>query len=601
MINKNKNSKNHKKDNNKTKKAYIRMIVDIIVVLMLISIMYPFNAMSKIKKEDVSYNDFMKYVEQGKVKEIDIMLSSEKFQFLLKEDEGNETNDYVGTQVIYTTQNPKYDDFKKDMLEAGIEVKENNNSYVALSFLTSILPLLIFLGFYMALQKKMMGDNFSPTSFSKKNSASTVTFEDVAGLEEVKQDLLTVVDFLKDPNKYKEAGAKLPKGIMLYGPPGTGKTLLAKAIAGEANVEFISAVGSEFDEKFVGVGAQRIRKLFSDAKKKSPCIIFIDEIDAIGSKRRHGNSSSDRQSINQLLSEMDGFSTDDNVIIIAATNRLEDLDPALIRPGRFDSHFAVPLPTNAADRKAIIDIYTKNKQFDETVNFDLLAKETLGCSPADIESIINEAAIIAVKNNNGIISKNDLDDAFYKQVMKGHKKKDLERKKEEVKLTAYHEAGHALLGVLLGQDVTNVTIIPSTSGAGGVTFFNQEKLGMYSKEELENNIRVLYAGRCAEELLVGKDKITTGASNDIEKASQILKSIVTKYGMSSFGLINLNEIEVDNKEILPVITNMANDLYASAYEMISNNISNLAVLANTLLERESLTGDEVRSILELNN
>ena len=328
-------------------------------------------------------------------------------------------------------------------------------------------------------------------------------------------------------------------------------------------------------------------------------LLVIDEIDAIGSKRRSGNSSTERQSINQLLSEMDGFSTDDNIIIIAATNRLEDLDPALIRPGRFDSHFAVPLPINAADRKSIIDIYTKNKQFDETVNLDLLAKETLGCSPADIESIINEAAIIAVKNNNGIISKSDLDDAFYKQVMKGHKKKDLERKKDEVKLTAYHEAGHALLGVLLGQDVTNVTIIPSTSGAGGVTFFNQEKLGMYSKEELENNIRVLYAGRCAEELLVGKDKITIGASNDIEKASQILKSIVTRYGMSSFGLINLDEIEVDNKEILPVITNMANNLYTSAYEMISNNELNLTVLANTLLERESLTGDEIRSILNM--
>ena len=568
----------------------------IIIILAAIAafILLPLLPVFREKPKEISYKIFQEYVKENKVKYIEISLAEKDFKFTLKGDDDKKDK---GSTAKYITQNPKYDNFKKDLLEAGIEVREQKDKSNYTSYIFSVMSIGLMVVFLVTFRRQMHGED---STRKKKNRTSSVRFSDIAGLDEIKQDLQTIIEFLKKPQKYKEAGAKLPKGIMLYGPPGTGKTMLAKAIAGEADVEFLAATGSEFDERYVGVGAQRIRRLFSDAKKKAPCIIFIDEIDALGGKRTSADSSSDRQSVNQLLGEMDGFSTDDDIIVIAATNRPEDLDSALIRPGRFDSHFSVPLPANAADRRKIIDIYTKNKKLDDSVDLELLSKETLGYSPADIEAILNEAAILAVNNNDGIITKEYLDDAFFKQLTKGHKKKDMERKQEDLKKTAWHEAGHALLGILLHQDMTKVTIIPSTSGAGGITLFNKEKIGMYSKTELENQIKVLYAGRCAESILCGEDEITTGASNDITEASKILLRIIAKYGMSEYVLIDMDEIEVDKQFLLKTASDLSKKLYHETYSTLENHKNQLMLVAEELMDKETLTGEEIRRITEGN-
>lgn len=551
-------------------------------------------------KEEVPYLEFMKYAKDGKVKSVDISLVSKEFSFVFKdgekrEEKKEEKDKNSKSRQIYTVPNPKYDDFKKDMLELGIQVNEKTDRSSYVSYILSGSSLVIMIAMFQVFRKKMNGDD--DIVKRKEQMDTAVTFADVAGLDELKKDMCTIVDFLKSPQKYKDAGARLPKGVMLYGPPGTGKTLFAKAVAGEAGVSFIPTSGSEFNERYVGVGAQRIRKLFEDAKKKAPCIIFIDEIDSLGGKRAAADSSSDRQSVNQLLSEMDGFSSSDGILVIAATNRLEDLDSALVRPGRFDSHFAVPLPSNTKDRISIINLYMKNKKAGEDFDIKSFAKETLGCSPAEIQAVINEAAILAAQNSSGIITKSCIDDAFYKQIMKGHKKENKERKKEEIRIVAWHEAGHAVAGILTGREVTKATIIPSTSGAGGVTFFNNEKMGLFSKKELEEKIISLYAGRAAEELLVGKDMVTTGASNDIEKATDMIKSYICDYGMSQAGMIDISRLEPDSETILSIAQDMSQSLYERTVQMLKEHIKELDAAAALLMEKETVSGDELRKII----
>lgn len=553
-------------------------------------------------KEEVSYLEFMKYAKEGKIKSVDISLASKEFSFVFKDGEKREEKKEEGKKnsknrqnAVYTVPNPKYDDFKKDMLELDIQVNEKADRSSYISYILSGTSLIIMIAMFQVFHKKMNGDD---EIVKRKGYLDTaVTFADVAGLDELKEDMYTIVDFLKSPQKYKDAGARLPKGVMLYGPPGTGKTLLAKAVAGEAGVSFIPTSGSEFNERYVGVGAQRIRKLFEDAKKKVPCIIFIDEIDSLGGKRAAADSSSDRQSVNQLLNEMDGFSSSDGILVIAATNRLEDLDPALIRPGRFDSHFAVPLPSNTKDRISIINLCMKNKKAGEDFDIKSFAKETLGCSPAEIQAVINEAAILAAQNSSGVITKSCIDDAFYKQIMKGHKKEDMERKKEEIRIAAWHESGHAIAGILTGQEVTKAAIIPSTSGAGGVTFFNNEKMGLFSKKELEEKIISLYAGRAAEELLVGKDMVTTGASNDIEKATDMIKSYICNYGMSQAGMINIDRLEPDSGKLLSIAYDMAQSLYERTIQLLKEHTKALDAAAELLMEKETVSGSELKKII----
>lgn len=535
------------------------------------------------RPEPVSYNDFLEMARNHEIEKIDWTENNNDVVF------------YTKDNASYKTENPKYEDFKKDILMYGIDVNEKENFFQKYESIIMIsVQLLLYIVLYSFLLSKMKGD--SSQTKKEKEVKSNIRFCDVAGLEEVKEDLMTVVDFLKNPQKYQEAGAEIPKGVLLYGPPGTGKTLLAKAVAGEAGVGFKAVTGSDFEEKYVGVGASRMRKLFQDAKNHAPCIIFIDEIDSIGGKRHSKQRGDDRQTLNTLLSEMDGFDGRNGVIVIAATNRLEDLDPALTRPGRFDSHFAVNLPETAAERRVIIDLYAENKKFAEDVDFDAFAKETLGSSPAKIKTVLNEAAIIAAGKNNGIINREILDEAWLKQLMEGHLKKN--HKNMDTELVAWHEAGHALASLLLGQDLTKVSIIPSTNGAGGATFISPKKLGLFTKKELEDQIIMLYAGRNAEEILTGnKNEITTGASNDIEKATEIIKNMISEYGMNEkFGMLNMEDMEVKSEFIISEAIKAAESLKSRSYSLLHENSTKLKRIAEELIKKETLTGEEIKVI-----
>ena len=435
---------------------------------------------------------------------------------------------------------------------------------------------------------------------STLDQSNIKTFEDIAGLKEVKRDMKCIVDFLVNKEKYTDAGAKLPKGVILYGPPGTGKTLLAKAVAGEADVPFLYMSGSEFIEMYVGVGAKRVRELFSKARKQAPCIVFIDEIDAIGAKRGENDNGEDRKTINALLTEMDGFKESENIIVIGATNRLEDLDSALMRPGRFTNKFCVPLPETVEERLEIIKIYTKNKKFDETVDFKSLAKELVGFSPAKIEALLNEAAIISVQENSNYITKQIIDKAMYKILLSGHMKEDnSERRQEDLDIVAWHEAGHAVVGHILGKEITKVTIIQSTSGAGGVTFSTPQDKAFYSIDDIEHQVMELYGGRVAEYLLFGenKNKVTTGASNDIERATSLIRDAIVKYGMSDkFGLLNLGYAEVSNQELINAQIEMSKNIEQKTINLLKENKDKLKTIADKLLEHNTIYKKDIEEV-----
>lgn len=579
----------NKGNNTKTIKIIRWTLGIMLMVLMAVGI---FNGKAIIQKfknntpKEVKYEEFLKMADKKNVKKIVWSEKKDAFTF------------YDKAEKPYSTENPKYEDFKKDMLEKGIEVKEIGGLSNYETPIMIIVQLAMY-GVFFGLLFKTSGIGAGLSDRKEKDAKSDVKFSDVAGLEEVKEDLMTVVDFLKNPDEYKEAGAEIPKGVLLYGPPGTGKTLLAKAVAGEAGVKFKAVSGSDFDEKYVGVGASKMRKLFDDAKNNAPCIIFIDEIDSMGGRRHSKQNSYDRQTLNTLLSEMDGFDGSGGVVVIAATNRIEDLDPALTRPGRFDNHFAVSLPATAKERKIIINLYAGNKKFADDVDMESFAKETMGSSPATIKTVLNEAAIIATRKNKGIITREILDEAWMKQLMEGHLKKNGE--KDNVELVAWHEAGHALAGLLMGQDLTKASIIPSTSGAGGATFITPRKLGLFTVKELREQVVMLYSGRNAEAVLAEKNGenlgITTGASNDIEKATGIIKKMITEYGMNeNFGLLNLEELEIKPDVIAREAVSLSKELSSESYKLMMDNAGTLKKIAEALIEKETLTGEEIRKI-----
>lgn len=562
------------------------------IMLMVLIAVGAFNGKAIIQKfknntpKEVKYEEFLKMADKKNVKKIAWSEKKDAFTF------------YDKDEKPYSTENPKYEDFKKDMLEKGIEVKEIGGLSNYETPIMIIVQLAMY-GVFFVLLFKTSGIGAGLSDKKEKDAKSDVKFSDVAGLEEVKEDLMTVVDFLKNPDEYKEAGAEIPKGVLLYGPPGTGKTLLAKAVAGEAGVKFKAVSGSDFDEKYVGVGASKMRKLFDDAKNNAPCIIFIDEIDSMGGRRHSKQNSYDRQTLNTLLSEMDGFDGSGGVVVIAATNRIEDLDPALTRPGRFDNHFAVSLPATAKERKIIINLYAGNKKFADDVDMESFAKETMGSSPATIKTVLNEAAIIATRKNKGIITREILDEAWMKQLMEGHLKKNGE--KDNVELVAWHEAGHALAGLLMGQDLTKASIIPSTSGAGGATFITPRKLGLFTVKELREQVVMLYSGRNAEAILAERNGevmgVTTGASNDIEKATGIIKKMITEYGMNeNFGLLNLEELEIKPDVIAREAVSLSKELSSESYKLMMDNAGTLKKIAEALIEKETLTGEEIRKI-----
>lgn len=579
------------KDFMKRNKKNFRIIGIITALALLLGTLYQVNNMP----EEATYNEFIEMVTDKEVETVIIDFDSPKFSF---ESDGQE----------YLTDNPKDDNFKKELLEAEVEVREvEKGKYdVFIALLASVfrIGLMIWL---IRIIFSSIGNNDHIQEVKSGDGVPELTFDDVAGQEEAKEEMLYLVDFLKNPEKYQEQGAKLPKGAILYGPPGTGKTLLARAVAGEAKVPFYSANGSDFMEMYVGVGAKRVRALFEEARKNAPAIIFIDEIDSVGGKRT-GNSQNteQQQTINALLSEMDGFSGSEELIVIAATNRVQDLDRALIRPGRFDKHIAINLP-DKKDRLSVLETYARNKKLAEDVNLSEWASLTTGFAGADLEALINEAAIISVINDRDKINYDDFDDAYYKRVMKGHKKKNQkDRKSEELNVVAWHEAGHALMAKKVEKkEVPKVTILSSTSGAGGVTFVTPSVNPLPSRTDMENQIKTLYAGRISEYLLLGdNNKTTAGASSDIEEATKIIRAMIIEYGMSdSVGMLNLNLLNdgQPNKDIiLSEAKAISQRLYQEALDFLSENKEILKDIASALLEKETLNEDELDRIINTN-
>jgi cell division protease FtsH len=524
-------------DNKENGKKKIPKLALVIFAIIAIGLYFFFKYYDRSEKLDViPYNDFVARVEAGEVAEVDYSFQLPKLKVRMKD--GKE----------YETDNPQTDDFKEFLLKNEVEinpVKPEDRTYVY-----SVIVQLINVGlsaaiiFYVA--KKIVLSQIKATD---KNlnfmERPDITFDDVAGNEEAKENMMELVEFIKNPVKFKRYGAKIPRGTILYGPPGTGKTLMAKALAGTAGVPFVTISGSDFVEKFVGVGASRVRQLFQEARKRGPCIIFVDEIDAVGKVRSVGDGAHDErdQTLNQLLVEMDGFNDNDQILVIAATNRLDTLDPALLRSGRFDRQIKIELPDLEA-RYEILKLHAKNKPMHPEVDLMDVAKMTTFMSGADLANIMNEASIYAARNNHKGIMMEDLDRAVNK-ILAGEEKKNRKNiHKKDREITAFHEAGHAIVAKLMAnRSIPKVTIIPTTKGAGGYTVIAPEEKMYLSKKELLNEIAIALGGRAAEEIVYGEDEVTSGASHDIRQATRIALQMIREYGMNSkVGMVNINEL-----------------------------------------------------------
>ena len=568
--------------------------------------------------KEITYNEFVTMIENGEIESVKIESSQIMIYPKVKE-----TNVFFYAQPVITYYTGKVEAdsiLTQRLLEAGVEVKGTvpDGSGLIISILTYILPILLMWGLLSLLLKKMTGGG-GAFSMGKSNAKvyvqkeTGITFRDVAGEEEAKESLQEIVDFLHNPGKYSKIGAKLPKGALLVGPPGTGKTLLAKAVAGEAHVPFFSLAGSDFIELYVGVGASRVRDLFKEAEKNAPCIIFIDEIDAIGRSRdsKYGGGNEEReQTLNQLLSEMDGFDGKKGIIILAATNRPEILDKALLRPGRFDRRVIVDKP-DLKGRVDILKVHAKDVLMDETVDLQEIALATSGAVGSDLANMINEAAINAVKEGREFVSQKDLFTAV-EVVLVGKEKKDRIMSQKEREIVSYHEVGHALVSALQknSEPVQKITIVPRTMGAlGYVMHVPEDEKYLNTQAELHDMIVGLLGGRAAEEIMF--DTVTTGASNDIEKATGIARSMVTRYGMSKkFGLIGLETVEgkyLDGRsalncaeqtasEIDSEVMQILKDAYEEALQLLRENKEVMEKIAAYLIEKETITGKEFMKI-----
>ncbi|WCK57669.1 AAA family ATPase (plasmid) [Aneurinibacillus sp. Ricciae_BoGa-3] len=543
----------------------------------------------------ITYNQFLKKVDDKQIKGVSIDFSAPTFVSVDKAD-----NEYI-------TDNPRTSDFKMFLLKHDVTVSEAISSPFW-SFLQNILGLVVIglIFYFISISGKRNGGD---TQFQNKilqsrthevKKAPSVTFNDIAGNESVKKDVQFIIDFLQNPAKYQEMGARMPKGVIFYGPPGTGKTLCAKAVAGEAGVPFFSISGSDFVEMYVGVGARRVRDLFAEARKKAPCIIFIDEIDAVGKRRGIDNNTEKDQTINALLTQLDGFSSTEGIVVIGATNRVEILDEALVRPGRFDKHIAIPLP-EYKERVEILKLHSKNKSLRKDVDIEKWAKLTIGFSGAGLETLMNESAIIAVSKGKFFIEDDDIDDAYYKVVMRGDKKSIKDVKEEQLKLVAWHEAGHALVAKLLTKkSVPKVTIIPSTSGAGGVTFIIPDKAGLHTKKELINDVKVSYAGRIAEYLLTNDESsITTGASQDIKQATNLIMAMIKEFGMNDeFGMLYMENLDKSTEgDILKEAKTLSKKIYEETFRLMKENKLLLKSIADALLEKETIDEEELNQLV----
>ena len=575
------------------------------------------NKMSSESTKETTYTEFLQELEDGNVKSVEFDTYEIDYKLVDDGKEGYDITYYTGRitddELLQTLKKAKTSGKNGKNVEINVAIPDNTSAWI-LNILSFIIPLLLLWGLFALISKKMggsMGMGVGKSTAKVYVEKSTgVTFKDVAGQDEAKESLQEVVDFLHNPKKYRDIGAKLPKGALLVGPPGTGKTLLAKAVAGEAGVPFFSLAGSDFVEMFVGVGASRVRDLFKEAQKMAPCIIFIDEIDAIGKSRdsKYGGSNDEReQTLNQLLAEMDGFDTSKGLLILAATNRPEVLDKALLRPGRFDRRIIVDKP-DLKGRLETLKVHSKDVKMDETVDLDALALAAAGLVGSDLANMINEAAIIAVKNNRQYVNQADLFEAFELVAVGGKEKKDKIMSEKERKIIAYHEVGHALVSALQknSEPVQKITIVPRTMGALGYTLQTpEEEKFLETKDELLARIKTYMAGRAAEVLVF--NSATSGAANDIENATKIARAMVTMYGMSDkFGMMCLATVETKyldggaglicgedtsaqiDKEVLSII----NDSYADAMRMLEENRDVLDRISDYLYEKETITGKE---------
>lgn len=570
--------------------------------------------------DEISYNEFIQYVEEGKVESVKLSDYTITIKFKSELPEGTLLQLWGSSQSeadCYTGMVGDQEELKDYLVEKGVEIKGEipSSGNFLLQTLFTLLPVALIIGFYVYMMKKggMMGGLGKSNAKVYVQKETGVTFKDVAGQDEAQESLMEIVDFLHNPSRYSKIGAKLPKGALLVGPPGTGKTLLAKAVAGEAKVPFFSLSGSDFVEMFVGMGASRVRDLFKQAQQNAPCIIFIDEIDAIGKSRdtRYSGGDSEReQTLNQLLSEMDGFDSAKGVFILAATNRPEVLDKALLRPGRFDRRIIVEKP-DLKGRVNVLKVHSKDVRMDETVDLEAIALATSGAVGSDLANMINEAAINAVKHGREVVCQNDLFEAV-EVVLVGKEKKDRIMGKEERRIVSYHEVGHALVSALQkdSEPVQKITIVPRTMGAlGYVMNVPEEEKFMNTKAELHGMLVRFLAGRAAEELIF--DTVTNGAANDIEKATKTARAMVTQYGMSEeFGLMGLESIEsryLDGRpvqncadrtaaQIDEVVKKMLQEAYAEAKGLLSENIDALHKIAAFLIRKETITGKEFMEI-----
>ena len=587
------------------------------LLVMLVLLLFNLLAMPWISEhqiKEVDYNTFVSMVEKKEIGKVDIQEQENRILFTDTEE-----------KTIYKTAMVPDDDLVSRLLEAGISTSgtEIQQTSLLVSILGWVLPLIIFIGLGQmlsrSLMKKMGGGNSMMFNMGKSNakvyvkSAEGIKFDDVAGEDEAKENLQEVVNYLHDPSKYQEIGASMPKGILLVGPPGTGKTMLAKAVAGEANVPFFSMSGSEFVEMFVGMGASKVRDLFRQAKEKAPCIVFIDEIDAIGKKRdgQLGGNDEREQTLNQLLTEMDGFEGNTGVIILAATNRPESLDPALTRPGRFDRRVPVELP-DLKGREEILKVHAKKIKIAEDVDFNKVARMASGASGAELANIVNEAALRAVRDGRRFATQADLEESI-EVVIAGYQKKNAIMTDHEKKIVSYHEIGHALVAAMQTHSapVQKITIVPRTSGALGYTMQVEEgNHYLMTKEEMENKIATLTGGRAAEEVAFGS--VTTGASNDIEQATKLARAMVTRYGMSDdFGMVALETVtnqylggdaslacSADTQtKIDQQVVELVKREHDKAVDILTANREKLDRLAAFLYEKETITGEEFMHIL----
>ena len=587
------------------------------IVAMLLVMLFNFIAMpwlSQYQVKEVDYNTFVTMTQQGEIGKVEIQEQDNRILFTSKDEKS-----------IYKTAMVPDDGLVQRLLDAGVSTtgEEIEQTSLLVNILSWAAPILIFLALGQFMSKKMTekmgGGNSMMFNMGKSNakvyvkSAEGIKFDDVAGEDEAKENLTEIVDYLHDPSRYQEIGASMPKGVLLVGPPGTGKTMLAKAVAGEANVPFFSMSGSEFVEMFVGMGASKVRDLFRQAKEKAPCIVFIDEIDAIGKKRdgQMGGNDEREQTLNQLLTEMDGFEGNTGVIILAATNRPESLDPALTRPGRFDRRVPVELP-DLKGREAILKVHARKIKVAEDVDFEKVARMASGASGAELANIVNEAALRAVRDGRKFATQADLEESI-EVVIAGYQKKNSILTDKEKWTVAYHEIGHALVAAKQTNSapVQKITIIPRTSGALGYTMQVEEgNHYLMTKEEIENKIATLTGGRAAEEIQFGV--ISTGASNDIEQATKLARAMITRYGMSSdFDMVALETVtnqylggdaslacsaetqaQIDRK-----VVELVKSEHQKALNILTENRAKLDELAKYLYEKEAITGEEFMNIL----